>query len=692
MKKILSVLFAAALFFTGCNELDGSDGEATLTLNKTSLSVSSALDGHEIGVLTANLEGSSQSLNWYSTDVNVVSVKASGSRAVLICEGHEGSAKVGVRTADSSLEAFCLVTVTLSKMPGDGVSELAVKDGSATAKGFTLTWTAPAISSKVLIEVYNAGEPDVYKTYTVPAADQSYTIANLKTNSEGKAYDVKAWGYHNGAKAGTESSVAGVTLLADKVAPGNVSLKEADCVKEDHKITLTWNEPVDDDYGFVDVSISPAVDFAGEALATSTQRLYKGVTSAAFTNLAADTEYTFTLKTADESGNIQGDANNTAATGITVAYKTAADTTAPDAVTGVAINVGRDSATLTWKDSVSVDAKEVYVYNGEDKVKTVPFGTKTATVAGLTAGEEYSFTIVTADYNGNETAAEAITATPVKPSAKNVAVDGEYHKAVVVSWTDTDSVEYNGSGNRVTYSYEVTLNGSGSPVLTVEQGKGVAVFDNLEVGDAYTGATVKCIPSDDPGAGLTASVDKSVTVKKYYVQIKNSWGGRTLVPFITESKEYVNCVIAQVSGVANSVEVMTYPYWIVRPAIDGTAGYFSLEAAGADFTASGLYCYFSNTKPEGSTNYDVDGTGWGSGDNPHCFYGPVSQIGGDMGNACFKFDEETGKDPLAGCSPLSTIKTSSGKYFWSGNSNPGLKATADKSNGDYNWCYKVITE
>jgi hypothetical protein len=321
-------------------------------------------------------------------------------------------------------------------------------------------------------------------------------------------------------------------------------------------------------------------------------------------------------------------------------------------------------------------------------------------VSDLEELTSYSFVIKACDYDGNESAAVEASATTANPVATNVkavcsAIDfTDASVTATVSWTAPSAVEYS-NGEVVTYAYKVSVTSGGVKVdeKSIDSGVTSADIAGLTSGTDYT-FEVTTIPSDE---GSFTGTDSTLTKKIVgMIAVKNNWGGRVLVPFKTSSKSYVNCVIVQDdSSKTYNPSVMTYPYWIVRAPLNGTDGYFSLEAATADGEASGIYLYFSATAPSGSTNYDVDGTGWGSGSSPHCFYGDVDQIGTDIAKACFKFDEETGKGgDLDGCSTWMTVKTADGNYFWSGNSNPGLKGSADKKNsdGDYNWCYKVITE
>lgn len=719
MKKILASIFgiaAALLVFVGCPT--SPESAASLTLDKNALVITSALGGYTSQTLTATLENSTASLEWYTTNSNIVSVSATGSTATLICEGTQGTARVGAITSDGELEAYCTVSVVLSETPAQALTDVTLVEGSQTVSGFTLTWNYPAISSAAVIDVFedsdsrdtanklaensSSEEPTVYKTYTVKrdvlssSTSASYTISDLLSNAEGKTYYYSAYGFLNG-KRSTSYTNGTATLIADSTAPGNVENIESTIT--DHAITLTWTEPADEDYSYVTVSISPATDFAGTALDTdvATQTLKKGTTTAKFENLAAETEHTFTFKTADSNGNVQGDTNN-ADLGSTATFSTAKDETAPAGVSALSANGGRTSVTLTWTDPTDVDLKEIHVYQGDSTTyTTVAKGTQTLQVSGLSELTEYTFTVKAVDYNSNESIASTTTVSTANPVATNVSatfdIDFETVKAKVsLTWNAPTAVEYDNSNNQVTYSYKVVVEKDGTEVEsdTTETGTTTYTLTNeLDFETEYT-FTVKTVPSDDSTKEFTG--DDSSLTKSFaaLISIKNGWGGRVLVPFKTSKVDYVNCVIVQDdTSKTYNPSAMTYPYWIVRSALDDTSG-FSLEAASSDGTASGLYLWFADSAPSGSTNYDVDGTGWGSGSSPHAFTATADTISTNTVRASFAVsNSHSSTTSNTGYSSWKTIKCDS-KYWYSGNSNPYLNSSESTTNNDYAWCYKII--
>lgn len=723
MKKFLASIFgiaAALLVFVGCPT--SPESTASLTLDKNSLVITSALGGYTNQTLTATLENSTASLEWYTTNSKIVSVSAKGNSATLICEGTQGTARVGVITSDGELEAYCTVSVVLSETPAQALTDVTLAEGSQTVSGFTLNWNYPAISSAAVIDIFetqdaqeaanklaassSSQEPTVYKTYSVKrdvlssSTSGTFTISDLLSNAEGKTYYYSAYGYLNG-KRSTSYTNGTAKLIADSTAPGNVENIEASVT--DHAITLTWTEPSDEDYESVTVSISPATDFAGNSLSSdvASQTLRKGTTTATFSNLAAETEHTFTFKTADSNGNTQGDANNAQNAGGTATFTTAKDETPPASVSGLSASGGRTSVTLTWSDPSDVDLKEIHVYQDDSTTyTTVAKGTQKLQVSSLNELTQYTFTVKAADYNGNESTASTTTVSTANPVTTNVSATSDINfetiKAkVTLSWNAPTAVEYNNSNELITYKYEIEIKKSEESSLdskTTDTGATSLTMD-LDFDTEYT-FTVKTIPSDDETQRFVGD-SSSYTLKtvRNLISIKNGWGGRVLVPFKTSSVDYVNCVIVQDDTTKTyNPSVMTYPYWIVREALDGTNGSFSLEAANSDGTASGLYLWFADTAPSGSTKYDVDGTGWGSGSSPHAFTATKDVITADTGAyTSFKFATSSYTGETVSSYSAWTYFMSNTQYWYADNSNPYLVSSIKSGKTmEHSWCYKVI--
>lgn len=627
MKKVILLFFtAASLLFSGCNDLSEDSSSASLTLDKESITISNALGGATTATVTATLTGSSSSLEWFSADKSIVTVTGSGNSAVILCQGKAGTANVGVRTADNSLEAICSVSVSLSSAPASCVTDLALTEDSETASGFTLTWTDPVRASAVVIDVFESEEdrtaglakiaarevPDVYSTYTVDLGKCEYTVSDLLTDQDGKNYYVAVSGYLNNYRSLTAATID-VQLKPDVTPPSSVTEVTSDV--KDHSITLTWTDPVDADYSYVDVSInSDAVDYSGTALDSSVmvKTINKALQTVTFDNLKADQEYTFTFKTADVNGNQQDE-------GISETVSTAADTTATAAVTdaGATFTVN-GNVTVIWNDPEDFDFKEIVVTpvcNTDGYVapaaQTVAKGVKSASFTCDTEAE-YKFNIVAYDYDGN--ASTVVSSDAEKPVVTDVtATKTTSWSGITISWTNpTLATGY-------TYEFKVSAYDGDTEVAyeTVSSDTTSHTFSTeLDFDVTYTYKITTVIEetsNSENNATYVSSSTASSAMSKYVVNtIKNSSTGAYIIPN-TSGAVYVLS-----SSAANESYSAA---WILRPALDGTTTYtytggndsstgtvssFSLEATDAEGNPTGKYLYITNLST--SNTSATDGT------------------------------------------------------------------------------------
>ncbi|GAA0252736.1 hypothetical protein GCM10010492_61620 [Saccharothrix mutabilis subsp. mutabilis] len=205
-------------------------------------------------------------------------------------------------------------------------------------------------------------------------------------------------------------------------------------------------------------------------------------TSAVVDGLTADTAYTFTVVAKDAAGN-----TSDASEALTVRTPAAPDTEKPSAPTGLAVTgTSANSIGLSWtaaSDNVGVVGYDVL--SGGAVVASVT-GTS-ATVEGLTADTEYSFTVVAKDAAGNVSdASAAVTGRTAqlpdteKPSAPSgLAVTGTTQSTVSLSWTAA-------SDNVGVVGYDVV---SGGSVVKSVEGTS-AVVDGLSPSTDYSFAVV----------------------------------------------------------------------------------------------------------------------------------------------------------------------------------------------------------
>ena len=623
-RRLLALLLAsvcalAPLVLAGCADEDDDDEPASLSLSNDSLMLTTALEGRTSATLTATLTGYDAGLEWYSSNKGVVTVAASGSAATITCGGTAGTAKVGVRTTDGALEAYCIVVVELSHTPALPPTDVAVAEDSITQNGFTVIWKKSTIASKVVIDVFESEdartaanglaaassdtEPAAYKSYTAPNTAETYTVSDLLTDATGKTYYISVYGYING-KRSTRYENRDVMLQKDTVAPESVTAVDADSA--DHAITVHWTEPADADYDHVTVTISPATDFAGAALAAdvATQTLAKGTTSATFERLVAGTEYTFTFKTGDYNGNEQGDANNAEAIGITAAFTTAADTTEPEAVTEAAATFTvNGNVSVTWTQPADADFKQVVIAPATTtdgvtapEAQTVAAGIQTATFTCDTAAE-YTFAIVAYDYDGNPSA--VVTVSAAKPVVTDVAAaKTTAYSGVVIAWTEPALA----SGYTYTYTVAAYDGDTQKAAQTVNSGTASCQFSTeLDFETEYTYTVTTTVTETDTPANTASYVSASTAMSAMSKVTWTIWSvgtGGWVLPTAT------NVIV--VSGETTDTTPITKDSYsttfICRPPFataeaytDKTGEPVSLEATNADENPTGYYLYFPGT-------------------------------------------------------------------------------------------------
>ena len=398
----------------------------------------------------------------------------------------------------------------------------------------------------------------------------------------------------------------------------------------DHSITLTWTEPDDVDFAYLEISSEGKL--LDGTTSITTQEIPAGTQSATFEKLSANETYTFTVTEYDAFGNT---------TQVSTSAKTNEDTTAPGDVSGLTANVGRDNVTLSWTNPDDIDAKTVSIYQDDSTtaIKTISIDNlssnaeneNSAEIKNLSSGTEYTFKLVVSDYAGNASeCAEGTTvkATPTAPSASNVTVSPEYSNSLLVSWKDTNASETDSDGNAITYTYKVECTSDSSiPSKIVDSGVQKALFTGLTVGTEYT-FKVTVVDNNDKECG---SVTTQATAAKTVIwKLLNGYDNRYVVQAInadnTESKH--------IAALAEDVDSYA-SYWIVRPALSGTEGYFSLEVAkNISGLGTGKFVYLDS-----NSTYSTYTGAWSYGGHsaPYAVATSLSDIGENKTRASFKW-------------------------------------------------------
>lgn len=267
-------------------------GERNLTLSWTA-SASSDVSGYDVYQGTTLL--GSTSLNSY--EVNGLTPNTSYTFKV-VTKDASGNKSVGV-----SFSVFTLADTTAP----NNVSGL--NAGSVTETSLTLSWTASTSSDIASYDVFQG------TTLLGNTTNTTYNVTGLTINTS-YTFTIKAKDNYGNAASGTSVTT---TTLSDTTAPNNVTNLQATNVGGTG-LTLTWTASTSSDIASYDV-------FNGTTLMGNT-----ATTSYNVTGLTKNTDYTFTVKAKDSSGNV--------ASGTSVNAKTTNEFT---------------EGTLSWKTTTTGD-------------------------------------------------------------------------------------------------------------------------------------------------------------------------------------------------------------------------------------------------------------------------------------------------------------------------------------------------
>ncbi|MEU4744298.1 fibronectin type III domain-containing protein, partial [Actinosynnema sp. NPDC023658] len=298
--------------------------------------------------------------------------------------------------------------------------------GETTQNSVPLSWTAA--TDNVGVTGY-----DVYRGDTVAASVEgtSATVDGLAADTEHTFTVVAkdAAGNRSSASAPVTARTKAVPDTQAPTAPGNLVSTGVTPTS----VSLAWSAASDN------VGVATYEVFEGDtcvAIVTGTTATVEGLTP--------NTEHTYTVIAKDAAGNASASSN-----ALTVRTLAAPDTEGPTPPTNVrSTGASATSIGLEWDastDNVGVTTYEVF--DGDTCVVIVT-GT-TATVTGLAADTEYTFTVVAKDAAGNasarsapvtaRTAAVPDTEGPTAPTG--VTVTDVTQSSVTLGWTaSTDNV------------------------------------------------------------------------------------------------------------------------------------------------------------------------------------------------------------------------------------------------------------
>ncbi|MCR5218532.1 fibronectin type III domain-containing protein [Treponema sp.] len=665
LKVISAAILTAAMIFTSCDTEGGFDyvdtnSNSSPEYSVEGLSTSSSetydfvldktniMPGDEEGTFTVfvknskpvkliaknSASGVSISAGKFTATTSSDSVGEGAWKAVVsyavdssITEAVDGACKFYVMFSDSDVETVILdVNVKASYMPESETYKLVDATESASSEhSFTLTWTYQSgiEATSVTYEIYkvtSSGDEYVYtevETGSLAAGAVTLTPTSTLDGKSNYCVKIKAVGADGWYETTVGTSDGWVTTTNDITPPVAPAVVVASTGEDSVTLTYTKGNSTDDTTNLTIAVTTTADGITVPAMASAVTATY-GETALTYdvtdgldvSSVAAEgtvtvvigslqraetaVEYSITVTAYDACD------NHTSATPLTAS--TVADTTAPvvDA-DGVSVSAGLSSAKITWANPADNDFAGITLKKGDEVVETGLTGGVYA-LTGLTEGATY--TLYATDTLGHvQTTGTDVVVTLDTFEASAVV---NYTGSVLVTWNDV--VDYEADGSKISYTYDVSCTNGVSSITGVEEGTKSAHFKGLEVGSEYT-FTASVM---NGSTTVVSSTPDAVTAKTVILKIGNGYSANGTTPSRylawVSSKSSTTCY--NTGAVADSANP-TASYWIIRPALSGTDGYFSLEAAtGTTGVGTGYFLYADTN----SRSYvDYNGT-WGSGD------------------------------------------------------------------------------
>ncbi len=298
------------------------------------------------------------------------------------------------------------------------------------------------------------------------------------------------------------------TPTGDTTAPSAVGTLEI-TAQRNASVDITWTDPDDADFSHVLITWDPPGGNVAQPF-----NVARGTESATITGLENGVAYTFSVATVDLTGN----------TSTATAAPTVTATGVPPSDTDIT-NLSRTSSSdgtviILWVDPTGTDFSHVLITwdpAGGDQTQPlrVEKGIQTATITGLFAGNDYTFTVVNVDTGGMEatpTTTEPVTVMGTPPSrdaVTNVNGAAQVNGSAEITWSDPVGADF--SHVLITWDPD---GGIETQPVRIESGVGTATITGLTNGTEYTFSVVAVNVAGRQADAVTAvlTADTEVTV------------------------------------------------------------------------------------------------------------------------------------------------------------------------------------
>ena len=401
------------------------------------ITMATATEGASIFYTTDGTEPSAGS-NKYSTPLTFN--KDVEIRAVAIKDGIEKSpisvGKVSIKTKTVEVEKDKTYASAVT-FKAEDVGEAGVKIMMATAtEGASIFYTTDG-------------------TMPTAASNQYSAPLTFNKNAEIRAVAVKD-GIENSpvsvGKVSIKTKTVEVDKKADETAPAAVTNLVA--TAKDSRVLLTWTDAADSDvYGY-EVSYSgtaPINRVVLPALNSTSMMVAQGAGGCYVSGLTNGTEYTFTVKTVDTSGNrsegVSAKATPKASAPMTIALSVPPAATNTSLDVSVVVTTAAEIKKVVYKKEGSLIAKELLSDTGAhdvtESVKTNGKFTITATSESEGNGK---YTVAVLDESGREEAEQiAVNNFDFTPPSKVKDISGTYSdtlKVIILNWTNPSESDF----------------------------------------------------------------------------------------------------------------------------------------------------------------------------------------------------------------------------------------------------------
>jgi len=345
----------------------------------------------------------------------------------------------------------------------------------------SLSWTNPADEDLYQVEITASPAAGSLKTPVYLAAEKgkamSFTAEGL-TNGTAYTFTVKTIDKSLNKSTGVSNagSVKPVDT-SDKTPPKEVTALNA--VAGDEKVSLSWKNPSDDDLYQVEITASPAAGTLTNPVYLSAKKGEAG--NYTVTGLAADTEYTLTVKTIDKALNKSAGVSKTARTqaapvpGAPMEIRLSQSPSSPT----------NGNVTISFTSSTSV--KTAKWAKGVKTVDEVLASGTPITGNSFEVSENAKYSVGVQDNEGRrEVEIIEITNIDKKPPAKVKSLSAVYTSGkIIVTWTNPTDSDFSG--------------------LTLSWKKGGGDATNVPLTKDKTGYEISGISADGSTYAITVS-------------------------------------------------------------------------------------------------------------------------------------------------------------------------------------------